>query len=251
MDLDHADPVGNNSEYAEPDGNVVVVVKVVNRPHDEGNNDYPFEPHCVLGVDIPGEHAGGDYRYPGDGVRGHSGYWKSRLDKDKRDFYSGGAFPFRNDDVSCGANKRGNSAAVTAEKEMGKGVEPELKSLRNDVAVFVFDKTDEHHNGASDEGNYVAEKNVHLIFLRFSFFSDLQNAVSGGNDGENVESRRNKVKMADIINSPENKGENNYGFEPYYIFGVDIPGEKNGFMLLNDIISAYEYISKAQKLGVS
>jgi hypothetical protein len=103
-----------------------------------------------------------------------------------------------------------------------------LKSLRNDVAVFVFDKTDEHHNGASDEGNYVAEKNVHLIFLRFSFFSDLQNAVSGGNDGENVESRRNKVKMADIINSPENKGENNYGFEPYYIFGVDIPGEKNG-----------------------
>lgn len=138
MNFDHADSVGNAGESAEPDGNVIVVVNVINRPHNKGDYYYPFEPHSVLGVNIPGEHARGDYRDPGYGVRGYGGYREDRLKGDKRDFDFGGTFPFGNDNVADNAYQRGNGAAVTAKKKMGKSVEPELKSLHNDVAVFVF-----------------------------------------------------------------------------------------------------------------
>ena len=94
MDFDHADSVGNAGESAEPDGNVIVVVNVVNRPHNKGDYYYPFEPHNVLGVDIPGEHTCGNYRDPGYGVRGYGGYRKDRLKRNKSNFNSGGAFPF-------------------------------------------------------------------------------------------------------------------------------------------------------------
>ena len=71
MDFHHADSVCDKSKNAEPDGNVVVVINIINRPHDKGDYYYPFEPHGVFCVNIPGEHAGGDYRDPGNGVGGN------------------------------------------------------------------------------------------------------------------------------------------------------------------------------------
>ena len=149
MDFYHADSVGNNGEGAEPDGNVVVVINIVNRPHDKGDYYYPFEPHNVFCVDIPGKHTRGNNRYPGYWVKGYGRYCKRRLDRYKRDFDSGGTFPFGDDNVPNNAYKACYGAAVTAQKKMGKGVEPELKGLHNYVAVFVLNKTDKHHNGAA------------------------------------------------------------------------------------------------------
>ena len=71
MDFHHADSVCDKSKNAEPDGNVVVVINIINRPHDKGDYYYPFEPHGVFCVNIPGEHTGGNYRDPGNGVRGN------------------------------------------------------------------------------------------------------------------------------------------------------------------------------------
>ena len=167
MDFYHADSVCDNGERAEPDGNVVVMIKIIYRPHNKGDYDDPFEPHNVFCVDIPGKHTCGNYRYPGDGVCGYGGNRKSRLDDYESDFDSGGTFPFCNDYVSCNAYQRGYSAAVTSKKEMGKGVEPELKSLGNYIAVFVFNKADKYHYGAAHKRNYISEKNVHLFSTTF------------------------------------------------------------------------------------
>ena len=226
MDFYHADSVCDAGESAEPDGNVIVVVNVVNRPHNKGDYDYPFEPHNVLGVDIPGEHACGDYRDPGYGVCGYGGYRENRLKGDKRDFNSGGTFPFGNDNVADNAYQRGDGAAVTSQKKMGKGVEPELKGLHNDVPVFVFDKTDEHHNCAADERNYITEKNVHLVFSRFSFFFNGPYTVTGGNNGESIECCGNEIEMVSVINEPHANGKDHYVFKFDNVFAVDYPGEK-------------------------
>ena len=94
MNFNHADSVGDAGECAEPDGNKIVVINIVNRPHNEGDYDDPFEPHNVLCVDIPGEHTCGNYRDPGYGVRGYGGYCKDRLKRYKSDFDFGGTFPF-------------------------------------------------------------------------------------------------------------------------------------------------------------
>ena len=71
MDFNHAYSVGNAGERAEPDGNVVVVVNIVNRPHDKGYYDNPFKPHGVLGINIPGEHTRRNDWDPGDRVCGY------------------------------------------------------------------------------------------------------------------------------------------------------------------------------------
>ena len=71
MDFNHAYSVGNAGESAEPDGNIVVVVNIVNRPHDKSDYDHPFEPHNVLCIDIPGEHTRGNYRDSCYGVCGY------------------------------------------------------------------------------------------------------------------------------------------------------------------------------------
>ncbi len=233
MDFHHADSVGDAGECAEPDGNVVVMINVINRPHDKGDDDYPFEPHGVLGVDVPGEHTCGDYGNPGYGVCGDGGNGEHRLNRNKRDFDSGCAFPFCNDDVSCNAYKARNGSAVSSEKEMGKGVEPELQSLKNDVSVFIFYKTDKHHYGAADEGNNVSQNDIyfHGLYLFcgngfFTFFSDLNDAYGGGNNGERIECRGNKVEVIGVINEPEAESENHYVFEFDNVFTVKNPGEK-------------------------
>ena len=73
MDFYHADAVGNNGESAEPHGNIIVMINIINRPHDKGDDDYPFEPHCVLGINIPGEHTRRNNRNPGYGVQRYGG----------------------------------------------------------------------------------------------------------------------------------------------------------------------------------
>ena len=94
MYLPHADSVGNYCENPEPDGNVVLVIKVINAPHDESDYYDPFEPHNVLRIDIPGEHGSGDYRKPGYGIRGYGGDRKSGLQNNKDHFDDRGAVPF-------------------------------------------------------------------------------------------------------------------------------------------------------------
>ena len=169
MDFYHADSVCNDSEDAEPDGNVVVVAKVINYPHGKGDDDHPFEPHNVLGIHIPGEHYGGNDREPGYGVLGYCGNGKNDLKDYNADFEPKGTFPFCDDKVSHNAYESGDGTAVSAKKEMGKSVEPELKGLHNDVSVFVFDKTDEDHYDAANERNKVSEEDVHLSYSFFSF----------------------------------------------------------------------------------
>ena len=141
-DFNHADSVGDDGEDAEPDGNVVVVINVINNPHHKGDDYYPFEPHNVFGVNIPGEHHGGNNRKPGYGVFGYCGNGKDDLKNYNADFKPNGAFPFCNDKVSDNADKGCDGTAVSPKKKMGKGVEPELKGLHDDIALFVFDKTD-------------------------------------------------------------------------------------------------------------
>ena len=94
MDFYHADSVCDNGENTEPDGNVVVMTKVINDPHGKSDYDHPFEPHNVFGVNIPGEHYGGNYRKPGYGVRSDGGYGKDHLKDYNGNFKPYCAFPF-------------------------------------------------------------------------------------------------------------------------------------------------------------
>ena len=71
VDFYHAYSVGYNRKNAEPDGNVIMVINIVNRPHDKSDYDHPFEPHNVLCIDIPGEHTRGNYRDSCYGVCGY------------------------------------------------------------------------------------------------------------------------------------------------------------------------------------
>ena len=228
MDFYHADSVGDDGEDAEPDGNVVVVINVIDDPHGKGDDNDPFEPHGVLGVNKPGEHYGGNNREPGYGVLSNGWNRKNNLEDYNSDFEPDGAFPFCDDKVSRNAYKGGNGTAVSAKKEMGEGVKPELKGLHDDVAVFVFDKTDEHHYDAAHEGNKVAKKDIHLVFLCFSGFFDLIHAVNSGTYGESVKRCGNEVEMYCVVNKPKAKGYSHNGFEFDDVFAVDYPGEGNG-----------------------
>ena len=227
-DFNHADSVGDDGENAEPDGNVVVMINVVNYPHCKGYDDDPFEPHNVFGVNIPGEHYGGNNRKPGNGVFGYGGNGKNDLKDYNGNFKPDGAFPFCNYKVSYNAYKCGNGTAVSAKEKMGKCVKPELKGLHHNIALFVFNKTDEHHNNAANKGNKVAKKNVHLVSLCFFGFFDLIHAVNSGADGESIKCCGNKVKVNRIINKPKAKGNCHNGFEFDDVFAVDDPGERNG-----------------------
>ena len=226
-DFYHADSVGDDGEDAEPDGNVVVVINVINNPHHKGDDYYPFEPHNVFGVNIPGEHHGGNNRKPGYGVRGYGGDRKNHLKDYNTDFKPNGAFPFCDDKVSHNADKGCDGTAVSSKKKMGKGVEPELKGLHDDIALFVFDKTDEHHNNATHKGNKVSEKDIHLFFLCFSGFFNLIHAVASGTYGESIECCGNKVEVNCVVNKPKAKGYSHNGFEFDDVFAVDYPGEGN------------------------
>ena len=170
MDFYHAYAVGDNGKDAEPYGNVVVMINIINSPHNKGYDDYPFKPHGVFCVNIPCKHACGDNRDPGDGVCGDGGNAQRGLYGNNSNFDCRGTFPFCNDKVSRCAYKGGDASAVSAEKKMRKGVEQKLKSLHYNVAVFVFNKTDKHHYGAADERNYVAENNVHSASTAFCSF---------------------------------------------------------------------------------
>ena len=109
---------------------------------------------------------------------------------------------------------------------MGKGVQQKLKGLHNDIAVLVFYKTDEDHNGAAKKRNDVSEDYVHLIFPGFLFFFNLPDAVSGGNNGEGIKSGGNEIEMNRIINEPHADGEDHHVFEFYNVLAVNHPGEK-------------------------
>ena len=109
---------------------------------------------------------------------------------------------------------------------MGKRIQKKLNGLHNDIAVFVFNKADKHHYGAADERNYITEKNVHLVFSRFSFFFNGPYTVTGGNNGESIECSGNEVEMISIINEPHADSKDHYVFKFDDIFAVDHPGEK-------------------------
>ena len=104
----HADCVGDNGEDAEPDGNVVVVAKVINDPHGKGDYDDPFKPHNVFGINVPGEHNGGNNRKPGYGVCGYGRNRKDNLEDYYSDFKPDCTFPFCNYKVSDNAYKGGD-----------------------------------------------------------------------------------------------------------------------------------------------
>lgn len=226
MYLYHADSVGNYGECAEPYGNKVVVVNIIYRPHNKGDDYYPFEPHNVLGINIPGKHTCGYYRYPGYGVKGYGGNSKRGLNGNKGDFYRGGALPSGNNNVSCNAYKACNGTAYAAQKQMGKGVERKLQGLHYNIFVFIFYKANKHHYGAAHKRNNISPKNGHFLFLRSFFFFNLPDAVTGGNNGKGIECRRNKVKMNGIVNKPHTNGDDHHFFEFDDIFAVDNPGEK-------------------------
>ena len=108
MNLYHADSVGDDGENAEPDGNVVVMINVINYPHCKGDDNYPFEPHNVFCVNKPGEHYRGNNRKPGYGVWGYGGNRKDYLKDYNGDFEPDGTLPFCDYKVSDNAYKGGN-----------------------------------------------------------------------------------------------------------------------------------------------
>ena len=107
-DFYHADSVGDDGEDAEPDGNVVIVINVINYPHCKGDDDYPFEPHNVFGINVPGEHNGCNNRKPGYGVFGYGRNRKDYLEDYYADFKPDCAFPFCDYKVSHNAYESGD-----------------------------------------------------------------------------------------------------------------------------------------------
>lgn len=109
---------------------------------------------------------------------------------------------------------------------MRNRLERKLAALGKHDFLFILYKTGRHHNSAAKKRNDVSEDYVHLIFPGLSFFFDLPDAVTGGNNGESIKSGGNEIEMNRIINEPHADGEDHHVFEFYNIFAVNYPCEK-------------------------
>lgn len=75
----HTYACGNYCTDIKPDGNIVLVADIVNRPHNKGNYNNPFKKKNIFCIYAPCKHRVGDNRKPCYRIEGYGTYGKHGL----------------------------------------------------------------------------------------------------------------------------------------------------------------------------
>ena len=139
------------------------MIRIINKPHDEGENHHVFELYDILTVKNPGEEAGCKNRKPGYGVERYRSKRKSDGKSDEKKLERNGYFELIENKVPENAYDSCDNAAHSAEKIMGNSHKGELNALDNKDSVLAFDKSGQYHYGAGNYGNYVCDYDYDIV----------------------------------------------------------------------------------------
>ena len=137
------------------------MICVIYKPHADGDYHDPFEFDYVLGIDDPGKKRSCKDRKPGYGVKGDCSEGENNGKGNKKKLERNGSFELKENHVSDDAYNSCDNAAHSSEKIMGNTHKGKLYTLRNKDFIFIFDKSDKHHHGAGDNGNYICDNYAH------------------------------------------------------------------------------------------